>query len=202
MIDLEKLSNLPSRSLLPRPEDVSHVATIGVQVAVDRHLVAGDVVGWYLKDEPDSWALFDLEQRKIAGVHAEFRGRVIEMVYVDSTARQNVMNVNLFCELDDGELCSVHTGGTITAIDWDAMLAGDMTQEHLAITHHRFSTASETYSWLNEFRGFGIGRIPEHFEGDFTIPLFVPKSPSVTLANGEALSLDLPPIGKFGQQVR
>ena len=45
MIDPEKLNSLPSRSLLPRPEDVSHVATIGVRVAVDRQLVAGDVVG-------------------------------------------------------------------------------------------------------------------------------------------------------------
>ena len=36
MIDPEKLNSLPSRSLLPRPEDVSHVATIGVRVAVDR----------------------------------------------------------------------------------------------------------------------------------------------------------------------
>ena len=62
MIDPEKLNSLPSRSLLPRPEDVSHVATIGVRVAVDRQLVAGDVVGWYLGDEPDSWTLFDPEK--------------------------------------------------------------------------------------------------------------------------------------------
>ena len=46
MIDLEKLSGLPSQSLLPRADDVSHVATVGVRVAVDRQLVAGDVVGW------------------------------------------------------------------------------------------------------------------------------------------------------------
>ena len=36
MIDPEKLNSLPSRRLLPRPEDVSNVATIGVRVAVDR----------------------------------------------------------------------------------------------------------------------------------------------------------------------
>ena len=106
------------------------------------------------------------------------------MVYVDSKAQQNVMNVNLFVVLDDGELCSVHTGGTLTSINWDAMLAGDMSQEHLAITHHRFSTASEKYDWLNTFRGFGVGRLPEHFEGEFTIPLYVPRTPDVRLTNG------------------
>ena len=102
MMDPERLNGLPSRSLLPRPEDVTHVATVGVRVAVDRHLVAGDVVGWYLGDEPDSWTLFDSENRKIAEAHADFCGRVIEMVYVDSKAQQNVMNVNLFVVLDDG----------------------------------------------------------------------------------------------------
>ena len=201
MIDLEKLSGLPSQSLLPRADDVSHVATVGVRVAVDRQLVAGDVVGWYLRDEPGSWALFDQEHRKIAAAHADFCGRVIEMLYVDSTAQRNVMNVNLFVVLDDGELCSVHTGGTITSVDWDAMLAGDLAQEHLAITHHRFSTSSDKYSWLNEFRGFGVCRMPEKFEGEFTIPLYVPHTPDVTLTNGQPLNLDLPPIGKFGQQV-
>jgi len=110
------------------------------------------------------------------------------------------MNVNLFVVLDDGELCSVHTGGTLTSINWDAMLAGDMSQEHLAITHHRFSTASKKYDWLNTFRGFGVGRLPEHFEGEFTIPLYVPRTPDVRLINGQ-LRLDLPRIGKFGQQV-
>ncbi|HAA73124.1 MAG TPA: hypothetical protein DCE55_28550, partial [Planctomycetaceae bacterium] len=152
MIDIEKLNRLPSQSLLPRAADVSHVATVGVRVAVDRQLVAGDVVGWYLGEEPGSWALFDQENRQIAAAHADFCGAVIEMLYVDSTAQRNVMNVNLFVVLDDGELCSVHTGGTITSVDWDAMLAGDMAQEHLAITHHRFSTSSEEYGWLNDFR--------------------------------------------------
>lgn len=201
MIDIEKLNSLPSQSLLPRAADVSHVATVGGRLAVDRQLVAGDVVGWYLGDEPDSWTLFDPEGRGIATAHPDFCGRVCEMLYVDSTAQRNVMNVNLFVVLDDGELCSVHTGGTITSIDWDAMLAGDMAQEHLAITHHRFSTSSEKYSWLNEFRGFGVCRIPEKFEGEFTIPLYVPRTPDVTLTNGQPLNLDLPPIGKFGQQV-
>ena len=201
MIDPEKLNSLPSQSLMPHPEDVSHVATIGVRVAVDRQLVAGDVVGWYLGNEPDSWTLFDPENRKIAEAHADFCGRVIEMVYVDSKAQQNVMNVNLFVVLDDGELCSVHTGGTLSSINWDAMLAGDMSQEHLAITHHRFSTASKKYDWLNMFRGFGVGRLPENFEGEFTIPLYVPRTPDVRLTNGQPLRLDLPRIGKFGQQV-
>ena len=76
MIDPEKLNSLPSQSLMPRPEDVSHVATIGVRVAVDRQLVAGDVVGWYLGDEPDSWTLFDPENRMIAEAHADFCGPV------------------------------------------------------------------------------------------------------------------------------
>ncbi len=201
MMDPERLNGLPSRSLLPRPEDVTHVATVGVRVAVDRHLVAGDVVGWYLGNEPGSWALFDPENRMIAEAHEDFLGRVIEMVYVDATAQQNVMNVNLFSILDDGELCSVHTGGTLTAIDWDAMLAGDLSQEHLAITHHRFSTASKKYSWLNDFRGFGVGRLPEVFDGEFTIPLYIPRTPDVRLTNGQPLNLDLPRIGKFGQQV-
>ena len=142
MIDPEKLNSLPSQSLMPRPEDVSHVATIGVRVAVDRQLVAGDVVGWYLGDEPDSWTLFDPENRKIAEAHADFCGRVIEMVYVDSKAQQNVMNVNLFVVLDDGELCSVHTGGTLTSINWDAMLAGDMSQA-VSYTHLTLPTNRE-----------------------------------------------------------
>ena len=123
------------------------------------------------------------------------------MLYVDSTAQRKVMNVNLFVVLDDGELCSVHTGGTITSGDWDAMWAGDLAQEHLAITHQHFSTSSEKYSWLNEFRGFGVCRIPEKFEGEFTSPLYVPRPPEVTLTHGQPLNLDLPPIGKFGQQV-
>ena len=77
------------------------------------------------------------------GSRAACMSEVGEMLYVDSTAQRNVMNVNLFIVLDDGELWSVHTGGTITSIDWDALLAGDMAQEHLAITHQRFSTSSE-----------------------------------------------------------
>ena len=43
--------------------------------------------------------------------------------------------------------------------------------------------------------------MPEKFVGEFTIPLYVPLTPDVTLTNGQPLNLDLPPIGKFGQQV-
>ena len=104
-------------------------------------------------------------------------------------------------EIEDSQLCAVHTERTLTTSDWDKMMMADMEHEHLIITHHRFSTSSEKYGWLNEFRGFGVCRLPTSFSGSFTIPLYKACSERVLLSNGVDLSLDPPRIGKFGLQV-
>ena len=104
-------------------------------------------------------------------------------------------------EIEDSQSCAVYTERTLTTSDWDKMMMADREHEHLIITHHRFSTLSETYGWLNEFRGFGVYRLPTSFSGSFTIPLYTACSERVLLSNGADLSLDLPRIVKFGLQV-
>ena len=201
MMNLETIRNLPSKSLLPRSQDVTHIATIGAQMDLDRSLVAGEIVGWSLADEMDSWVLYDAHAIRIGSVHSDFCGRVIEMAHVDEKSQTQTLNVNLMIELEDGQLCAVHAGGTLTTSDWDKMMVADMDHDHLVITHHRFSTSSEKYGWLNEFRGFGVCRLPTSFSGSFTIPLYQACSERVLLSNGADLSLELSRIGKFGLQV-
>ena len=54
---------------------------------LDRSLVAGEIVSWSLADEMDSWALYDAHDTRIGGVHPDFRGWVIEMVYVEGKSQ-------------------------------------------------------------------------------------------------------------------
>lgn len=67
-MNLESIRNLPSKSLLARPQDVTRIATIGAQMDLDRSLVAGEIVSWSLADEMDSWALYDAHDTRIGGV--------------------------------------------------------------------------------------------------------------------------------------
>jgi len=39
MMNLEVIRNLPSKSLLPRPQDVTHITTIGAQVDLDQGIL-------------------------------------------------------------------------------------------------------------------------------------------------------------------